>query len=287
LSLAQVIRKKFSIEKGGTITWSGDPLKAEVNITAVYKLRTSAGELLRNMSSLPPGADKQKLDFEVYLILKKQLLQPEITFKIDMPVEEQDAFNGVVYTKIRQVNNSTSELNKQVMALLALNHFIADNPFNSLAGGGSSFETQAYTTAGKLLTQQLTDMVGGFVKGVDISFDLDVHDDYTSGSAQRNTDLKVGVSKSLADNRLSVYVGSTFALEGQNQNENALSGLAGDITLEYLLTTDGKYRMKVYRVNQNDYTFEGNIVKTGVTFVVVLEFNKLKNAFKTKRVKKS
>jgi hypothetical protein len=287
LSLAQVIRKKFSIEKGSTITWTGDPLKADVNITAVYKTRTSAGELLRNMSSLPAGADKQKFNFEVYLVLKKQLLQPEISFRIDMPTEEQDAFNGVVYTKIRQVNNSPSELNKQVMGLLALNHFIADNPFNSLAGGGSSLETQAYTTAGKILTQELTDMVGGIVKGVDISFDLDVNDDYSSGTAVRNTDLKVGVSKSLADNRLSVYVGSTFALEGQNQNEKALSGLAGDITLEYLLTTDGKYRLKVYRINENDYTFGGNVVETGVTFVVVLEFNKLKNAFRTRRAKKS
>lgn len=102
---------------------------------------------------------------------------------------------------------------------------------------------------------------------------------------ERNTDLKMGVRKSLADNRLQVYVGSTFALEGQNQSENALSGLAGDITLEYMLTKDGKYRIKGFRVNEREVTFEGTIIKTGVTFVVVLEFNKFKNAFKRKNKK--
>lgn len=282
LSIAQIIRKEFQIQKGSTITWSGDPMKAEMDITAVYNIKTTAGELVTDQQSLP-GIDKQQMNFEVYLMLTKEMLNPQISFKIDMADADQQLFNGVVYTRVKQINAIEAELNKQVMGLLAINHFIADNPFSSLTGGGSSFETKAYATAGRLLTQELTELVGNAIKGVNISFGLDVNEDYTSGDAKRNTNLKVGISKSLANNRLIVYVGSSFALEGQNQNATALDGLAGDVTAEYLLTKDGRYRLKIYRINQTELTFQAAIIKTGVSFVVVLEFNKFKNIFRKKR----
>ena len=284
LSIAQVIKKQFVIQKGSTIIWNGDPLKADMNITALYKIRTTAGELVTDIQAVP-GIDKQLLNFEIYLYLTKQLLRPDINFKIDMPIKDQQVFNGVVYTRLKQVNNIPAELNKQVMGLLAINHFIADNPFNSLNTGGSNFETTAISTAGRLLTQELTNLAAKMVKGVDINFALDVNEDYSSGQAQRSTDLKVGLAKSLANNRLKIYVGSSIALESSQQSADLLEGLVGDVTLEYLLSTDGKYRLKGFRVNEHELTFDGTIVKTGVTFSMVLEFNKFKNAFKTNRAK--
>ncbi len=282
LSISGLIRRKFSLERGSTITWSGDLMRANVDITAVYRTKTSAGELVSDIQTVP-GIDKQKLEFEVWLSLKNRLLQPDIIFRLDMPENDRNAFDGIVYARIKQINSIPNDLNKQVMGLLVLNHFIADNPFASLSGGGSSFETQAYRTAGKLVTQELTNLVGDAIKGVNIDFALDVNEDYTTGKAVRNTDLKVGVSKQLFSNRLSVYVGSSFALESENQNANALTGLAGDVTAEYMLTRDGRFRLKAYRINQSEFLFEGATVKTGVTFVVVLEFYRFKNMFRGKR----
>jgi hypothetical protein len=76
-------------------------------------------------------------------------------------------------------------------------------------------------------------------------------------------------------------------LEGANQNQDAISGIAGDITLEYLLTPDSKYRLKAFRLTDNEMVFQGSVVRTGVSFVVVLEFNKFKNMFRSKKKKKS
>jgi hypothetical protein len=209
------------------------------------------------------------------------LLKPDIKFRLDMKEDQQSAFDGTVYTRIKQVNSVPSELNKQVMGLLALQTFIADNPFNSVGGG--NFQTEAFSTAGNLLTRELNNFIGNSIKDVDIDIGLDIRDDYTSGSAVRRSDLKVGLAKSFNNNRLNIYVGSTFALENQNQQQDLLTGLAGDVSLEYLLTRDGRYRLKGYRVNKNDLTFNGTVVETGATFVVVLEFNKLKNAFRRKK----
>lgn len=280
LSIAGLIRKEFLVDKGSTITWTGDVKKANVNLTAVYKVKTDAAELVQDIGSTP-GITKQKFDFLVYMDISGDLLKPDIKFRLDMKEDQQSAFDGTVYTRIKQVNSVPSELNKQVMGLLALQTFIADNPFNSVGGG--NFQTEAFSTAGNLLTRELNNFIGNSIKDVDIDIGLDIRDDYTSGSAVRRSDLKVGLAKSFNNNRLNIYVGSTFALENQNQQQDLLTGLAGDVSLEYLLTRDGRYRLKGYRVNKNDLTFNGTVVETGATFVVVLEFNKLKNAFRRKK----
>lgn len=286
LSLAGLIRKSFKIEKGSTISWSGDPLKGRMDITAKYETRVAAGPLLNDMNHIP-GIEKQKLKFDVMILLKKELLKPDIGFRLDMPEADQQAFDGVVYSRIKQINAIPAELNKQVMGLLAFGQFIAENPFNSLTSSGGDFESQAFNTAGKLLTQELTNLVGRYVKEVNIDFGLEKEKDYTSGKEVDRTDFKVGVSKSFANNRLNIYVGSNFALEGANQNQDAISGIAGDITLEYLLTPDSKYRLKAFRLTDNEMVFQGSVVRTGVSFVVVLEFNKFKNMFRSKKKKKS
>lgn len=280
LSIAGLIRKEFLVDKGSSITWTGDVKKANVNLTAVYKVKTDAAELVQDIGSMP-GITKQKFDFLVYMDISGDLLKPDIKFRLDMKEDQQSAFDGTVYTRIKQVNSVPSELNKQVMGLLALQTFIADNPFSSVGGG--NLQTEAFSTAGNLLTRELNNFIGNSIKDVDIDIGLDIRDDYTSGAAVRRSDLKVGLAKSFNNNRLNVYVGSTFALENQNQQQDLLNGLAGDVSLEYLLTRDGRYRLKGYRINKHDLTFNGVVVETGATFVVVVEFNKLKNAFKRRK----
>ena len=285
LSLGGLVRRSFKIEKGSTINWSGDPTKGRMDITAKYQIKTPAAPLLNDISHIP-GIDKQKLNFDVMILLKKELLKPDISFRLDMPEAEQEAFDGMVYSRIKQVNAIPAELNKQVMGLLAFGQFIAENPFNSMTSAGGDFQTQAFNTAGKLLTQELTNLVGRYIKEVNIDFGLEKAKDYTTGQEVNRTDLKVGVSKSFANNRLNIYVGSNFLLEGANQNQDAISGLAGDITLEYMLTPDSKYRLKAFRLTDNELVFQGNVVRTGLSFMVVLEFNQFRNMFKTREQKK-
>ncbi|HSF44348.1 MAG TPA: translocation/assembly module TamB domain-containing protein, partial [Chitinophagaceae bacterium] len=138
LSIAGLVRKQFKIQKGSVINWSGDILKGRMDITAKYETKTAAGELVNDIDQIP-GIDKQKLDFDVYIMLKDELLKPDISFRLDMDEEDQQAFNGIIYTRIKQVNSIPAELNKQVMGLLAFNQFIAENPFSSFTSSGGDF----------------------------------------------------------------------------------------------------------------------------------------------------
>ncbi len=57
LSFYKLVKRKFSIRKGSTITWSGDPLLATMDITASHEVETSALDLVINQL---PITDKQQ-----------------------------------------------------------------------------------------------------------------------------------------------------------------------------------------------------------------------------------
>ncbi|MDQ8005452.1 MAG: translocation/assembly module TamB domain-containing protein [Pedobacter sp.] len=281
LSVGPLGKKPFRLVKGSTLVWTGEPTEANVNLTALYEVNAAPIDLL-NQPDLVQA--KTKLPFQVYLYMKGELLKPIISFKIDLPENERGTEIGsLAYTKLQTVNRDENELNKQVFALLALNRFIANNPFQSLAGGGGGVSTLARSSVSKLLTEQLNNLASDLIQGVDLNFGVNSSEDYSTGSLEQKTDLEVGLSKKLLNDRLTVTVGSSFALEGPQQaNQNATS-IADNVNVEYALSRDGRYRLRAYRRNQTESVVEGQIVETGLGFTLVVDYNRFKEIFQKRR----
>ena len=285
MTISRVIKRKFTVEKGSSIQWNGSPTDADIDLTALYNIETTAEAILAGSQTTNKGAYKQSLPFEVYLFLKKKLLQPAISFKLDMPVKEQNAFSGVVYARIKQINLNESELNKQVMGLLILNQFVPQDPLASGSGSMTLFdyESVARSTAGSIVSSQLNSLISSRFKHVDINFDVDSKADYSTGEKSNATDLNVNLSKTMFNDRYTVSVGSTFALEGSEEHKKNTSGLAGNYSAEYKITKDGRYRAKAYRKDQYEADNSGQVVQTGVSLVLFLDFNKYRDIFKKKK----
>jgi hypothetical protein len=283
MSLNNLIKRKFTIEKGSTITLQGGTTDALVDITARYRVEAVAGDLVEDQLS---GASdtkrtqyKQRVPVDVYLQIKNELLKPDISFRLDMPERERNAFNGVIYNRIKQINEVESELNKQVMGLLVLNSFIPENPLALVNDrGGSGVEGTARRSASKLISQQLNNFAGSLIKGVDVNFDLESQDDFSTGKQQNSTNLNVGVSKSLFNDRIAVSVGSSVNLEGPQQSQQA-STLIGDVSVDYKITSDGRYRIRGYRQNETDAIVEGQIIETGASFIYVIDYDEFRELF--------
>lgn len=284
LSIGPLGKKEFKLVKGSTIIWTGEPTSANVNLTALYEVNAAPIDLINDPSNVQA---KTKLPFQVYLMMKGELLKPIISFKLDLPENERGALDGIVYTKLLNVNRDESELNKQVFALLALNRFIANNPFQSLAGGGGGVSTLARSSVSKLLTEQLNNLASDLIQGVDLNFGVNSSEDYSSGALQQKTDLEVGLSKKLLNDRLTVTVGSSFGLEGPQAPGQSATNIAGNVNVEYALSADGRYRLRAYRRNQNEGVIEGQIIETGFGFTLVVDYNKFKQIFQQKRIKKT
>jgi hypothetical protein len=174
------------------------------------------------------------------------------------------------------------EMNKQVFALLLLNRFVGDNPFDNSSGGSLDANTFARQSVSRLLTEQLNSLTQGLIEGVDINFDLATTEDYTTGTKQDRTDFNVGVSKSLLSDRLTVTVGSDFQLEGPKATNAQQNNIAGNISINYKLSKDGKYVLRAYRKNDNTGTIEGYVIETGIGFIISVDYNKFKELFTTK-----
>lgn len=284
LSVGPLGKKPFKIVKGSTIIWTGEPTAATVNLTALYEVNAAPIDLINEPDNIRA---KTKLPFQVYLYMKDELLKPTISFKLDLPENERGALEGTVYTKLQNVNRDESELNKQVFALLALNRFIANNPFQSLAGGGGGVSTLARSSVSKLLTEQLNNLASDLIQGVDLNFGVNSSEDYSSGALEQKTDLEVGLSKKLLNDRLTVTVGSSFGLEGPKTPGQSSSNIAGNVNIDYALSADGRYRLRFYRRNQNEGIVEGQIIETGLGFTLVVDYNKFREIFQKKRDRKA
>ena len=280
--LSRVIKRRFIVQKGSSIQWNGLPTDANIDLTALYNVETTAEAILAGSQTSNKGAYKQQLPFEVYLILKKKLMQPAISFKLDMPVKEQNAFSGVVYARVKQINLNESELNKQVMGLLLLNQFVPADPLASGSGSMTLFdyESMARNTAGALVSQQLNSLISSRFKNVDLNFDVYSKADYSSGEKSNTTDLNVSLSRTMFNDRYTISVGNTFALEGSEEHKRNTSALAGNYSAEYKITRDGRYRVKAYKKDQYDADNSGQVIQTGLGFLLFLDFNKYRDIFK-------
>ncbi len=286
------IKRKFLVEKGSSITFAGDPTDAILNLTAIFETKTAPIDLLQNqLAALSPTQQnmyKQQLPFQALLKMKGELLKPEISFDIRLKDGVTSASGDVISntkSRLEQIRANESELNKQVFALLLLNHFIGDNPFESSMGGLSA-GTMARQSVNRLLSDQLNNLASNLIQGVELNFNLESTEDFSSGSRENRTDLNIAVSKRLFSDRLKVTVGSSFEVEGnQRQNEQA-TNIAGDIELEYALSKDGRYLLRVYRKNQYEVALQGQVVETGVGFIITMSYEHFKELFERSKDKR-
>jgi hypothetical protein len=284
-----LLRRKFEILKGSKIIWLGEPTRADVDVTAIYIANTSPLSLVENVITENPNFYKQKIPFEVHLKLEGELMRPEITFDIKLPENKNYSVGGnvneIVEVRLAQLRQEPSEMNKQVFAVLLFNRFVNENPFASGGGGGFNAGMMARQSVSKLLAEQLNDLAGDLIAGVEINFDVQSFEDYSTGSAQNRTDLNVSLSKQLLNDRLKVTVGNNFELEGpQDANTGGgASGLAGNIALDYQLSRDGKYMIRAYRKNEYEGELEGYIIETGVSFVIRVDYNHFRELIRRKK----
>jgi translocation and assembly module TamB len=282
-SFYKLVKREFKIVKGGSITWSGDPLNAQINIRASHLVETSPMDLLSSQSPTPLGeAYRQRLPFYVFLDIKGELLAPLISFKLDMPADKQSALQGAVYAKILDINTRESDLNKQVFALLILRRFISENPLENQAGSDIANTTR--TSVSRLLSDQLNRLSEN-VKGVQLSLDIKSYEEYSSGQAQGNTQVQLGVSKSLLNDRLVVKLSGNVSVEGENTTQRNAADYIGDLALEYKITSDGRFRITGFRTSNYDM-IDGELIETGAGLIYIKDYNTLRELFKANDAEK-
>lgn len=284
------LHRRFEIDKGSRIIWLDEPTNATLDINAVYIANTSPIDLVQSQiaesSPLIRATYQQKLPFQVKLNLTGALLEPIVAFDIVLPDDQSYGVSNDIITQVQsrlaQLRQDPGEINKQVFSLLLLNRFVGPNPLESDAPMFSA-STYLRQSVSKMLTGQLNKLAAGLIDGVDITFDVISSDDYTTGNRRTRTDLNVGLSKTLLNERLTVSVGSNFELQGPKNSNQQASNVIGNLAVNYALSRDGRYYLRFFRRNEYDFVIDGYVVETGLSFLITVDYNELKELFMSKK----
>ena len=286
----QVLQREFTLQKGGYINFTGDPLKADLNLTAIYQTRTTSDALIASETSGGTGSlAKIQVPYNVALTLSGNLAAPTIGFDIIAPSETITRLGQVgddVTRKLEALRANPNDMNKQVFGLLILGNFIAESSNGSNSGNNvadaatSAAANLARSSVSKIISQQLQQFASGLIKGVDLDVNLNSQagEAQTGSATGSRTDLNIGLSRSFLQGRLTVAVGKNFLVQGSDNIKQAQNNSAvfDNLSLNYNITRDGRYALRAYRRSNSDRTIlEGFVIETGVGFVITVDFNTL------------
>lgn len=278
-TLQNFINKKFTIGQGGTISWSGDPYEAKINIDAIYAVqRTTISDLLQGSGAVLTNEElaeaNQKIPVNVYMNLTGSLMQPNIAFDIRIPSGFSSA-GSLASRELDRLKQDPNELNKQVFGLLIMNRFLPANIDAGIVGSGVN------TSVSEFLFNQLSYWASQnkFNIGVNVNYNTySLSSDPTADIRRR--EFIVGLQKSLFNDRLTVGAGGNFDVSSTaSQNANRV---AADVNVQYKLTRDGRYVLSAYNKSQYDLLLDANRNKRGVSIAYRKEFDNFNELFQRK-----
>ncbi|MDT8394061.1 MAG: translocation/assembly module TamB domain-containing protein [Bacteroidales bacterium] len=256
-----MINRRFEILQGGKISFAGNPYNADVDLRALYRLKTSLSGLGANIS---PELEGQRVNVNTILGLRGKLANPEIRFSIDFP-NVTDDIERTIYAILD--TNDVALMNQQMISLLLMNSFSYASTSTSM--GASSLN---------IISSQLSNWLS------QISNDFDVGINYRSGDELTQDELEVALSTQFFDNRLTVD-GNVGLITRNNTQQNA-SNLVGDVNIEYKLRPDGRLRLRAFNRSNNFNSLEFSSRYTqGVGVFFIRDFDRFEDIFR--RQKKS
>lgn len=268
-TLENVINKKFDIDAGSSISWSGNPLNAEIDVVTSYKQRASIAPLLNDTSF------RGRFPVDCKLIITGKLFSPNIKFAIDFP-----NIDATAKARIDNVLSDEAELNRQVFSFLLFRTFVTPQIFNS-NGGGVTAGNAAASTGSEMLSNRVSEFLNTYFGNLTGISNLQLGLNYRPSSQNSNEAVDLALSKQFLNNRVSVD--GNF---GVNSNARYSNGLIGDVNIDYKLSDDGRYRLKGFnRSNDNmQATTAGGPYTQGIGVFYRKEFETLRlfNLFSSK-----
>ena len=271
-TLQGLVNKEFVVRPGGLISWNGDPLAGEMNITATYTQRTSLAPVLES------GTSGAVVPVTAVMNLTGPLLLPAIKLNLEFN-DAPGTLQGDLAAFTASLRNDEQELNRQVFSLLVFKQL---SPRGSSLGSTISIKGRDNTVSnslGQILSTQLGLLTSQIDQNLEIDFNIN---GLTAAQLQA---LQVRLSYSFLNGRLRVTREGGFTnnpnLVSQagtgpgttNANTAGQASLLGDLSLEYYLRPDGKFRAKLrYETTPRDLETI-NQPRAGFSLLYTEQFN--------------
>ena len=251
-TLQNIINKRFIIENGSTIQWTGDPLDARLNIDAVYKLKASLQPLL---SSTTLDNVTRAVPVECVINLTERLTNPTVLFDIKVPNADSEIQNAVA-----NLLNNQQSIATQFMYLLVSGSFYSDSSTSSNIGASASA-----TTGFELLSNQLSNWLS--------SDDYNIILRYRPRSELTSDEIDFGFSKSLANNRLLLELEGNYLVDTRMAASSNMSNFMGEAYITWLIDQAGNLKLRGFTQTIDRFDENQGLQETGVGIYYREDFN--------------
>lgn len=237
-----LIDKKFKVRKGGSIIWEGNPMRAQLNLEAVYKTSANPALLLENSSV------NKKVDVEVIIGIRGDLSHPEPDFMIDFPT----------ITSVLKSELQTELADKDVRQTQAL-YLLSTGSFLGRDGSSQAVASSMYETA--------SSMLGNIVQSNNEKFEMNFNVVSPDNRPSTQTDGRVeAIVTSQVNERITINGKIGVPFGGVNE-----SAIVGAVDIKYRVNDDGSFNFHVFN-KENDLNYIGQDIGytqgAGITYEV-------------------
>lgn len=265
-SYGGIINKPFKARKGGTISWTGNPYLAELNIDAVHTVYANPKSLLENLNT------NRRIPVDLVTRITGELYSTQQEFDIVIPNSSSTVSNELDFILN---NNDTNERMRQFFSLLITKNFFNENN-NSNAGGSA-------------ITGTTSDLISGVLSDIlnspDSKLQLDVGYSVADRSAVDNLNLgdqfDIAGEIQLSDR---VLINGNMGIPVGTGSDNSV---VGEVKVEFLMNEEGSFRTTIFnRQNEIQYSDEEEGYTQGVGMSYQIDFDRLSEVWAKFRKKR-
>ena len=243
------LEKRFEVLPGGSINWNGNPIQADLNISAVYEAMANPAIILENPSI------SRRIPVDVVINLEGELAQPNFSFDLEYPNA-----TSAVRSELEYIIETSTNTEVQAFSLITLGQFYSDNVLSQNSG-----TAVAGNFASGFFNDLLSDESGVFQVGLN----------YEQGTRtpEQHTADRFGVT-------LSTQISERVLINGQvgvPVGGVTESVVVGNLEVEFLLNEEGNLRAKIFnRENDIQYIGEELGFTQGVGLTYQVDFDTFK-----------
>ncbi len=305
----QAWKKNFILlpDRNNYISWNGDPYEATLKIDALYSANNVKFSDLLSSGGFginDPNVTQYRGTVNIIANITEKLSQPKIRFRIELPPNSPLRNNYQASTLFKIIQEDENELNKQVSYLILFNNFgpltaVGSLQNNSASFANTAFESLVVSSISGFLSSVLSNEFSKILQNVfnDKSLKLNMNAALYSGTnltGQSNTqillpdrtNINLSLAKSYLNERLTFMVGSAIDF-GINSRQSATFQFLPDVSAEYKLTPDGKFRITFFYRNNWSYAYQSALQRSGVGLSYRKEFDRIWELFRRKKKKKA
>ena len=258
LSMQEIIRKDFVLQSGSTVTFTGDPYQANLDVKAAYTVNSVSLSDLSTDASLTQSTVK----VNCIMNLTGSLANPTIKFDLELPtVNEEDR------ELVRSATSTEEQMNTQIIYLLGIGKFYAYDYNENSNRSSSATSSLAFSTLSGQLNNMLSQVMENKNWNIGANFS-------TGQEGWSDVEAEAILSGRLLNNRL--LINGNF---GYRENVMANTNFVGDFEAIWLLTKNGEFRLRGYNQTNDRYFTKSTLTTQGIGFIYKKDFNKWNDLF--------